>query len=83
MDEVYLMFHQIKHLMLKVLRQFSQTSGNEKTCYTVVSGCCAGGTKLPSLKEKMLLKDVIPHVIFIRVHPKEWIDGEGIQLLLE
>ena len=25
-----------------------QTSGNEKTCYTVVLACCAYGTKLPN-----------------------------------
>ena len=26
-----------------------KTSGNEKTCYTVVLACCADGTKLPPL----------------------------------
>ena len=37
-----------------------KTSGNEKTCYTVVLACCADGTKLPPsinfLKEKRCLK---------------------------
>ena len=37
-----------------------KTPGNEKTRYTVVLACCAGGTKLPPfikfLKEKRCLK---------------------------
>ena len=43
-----------------------KTSGNEKTCYTVVLACCADGTKLPPLlisKRKTLPKDVIPRGI--------------------
>jgi len=56
-----------------------KTSGNEQTRYTVVLVCCADGTKLPPLlilKRKMLPKDVIPCRIYIRVHSKEWMDGE-------
>ena len=62
------------------------TSGIEKTRYTVVLACCADGTKLPPLlicKRKTLLKDVIPHGIYVHVHCKGWMDGEGMKLWLE
>ena len=56
-----------------------KTSGNEKTCYTVLA-CCADGTKLPPLlifKRKTLPKDVIPHGIYIHVHVKDgWMEKE-------
>jgi len=61
-------------------------SGNEKTHYTVVLACCADGTKLPPLlifKRKMPPKDVIPHGIYVQVHSKGWMDGEGMKLWLE
>ena len=54
-----------------------KTSGNEKTCYTVVLAFCADGTKLPPLlisKRKTLPKDVVPHGIYVHVHSKGW-DG--------
>ena len=54
--------------------------------YTVVLLCCADGTKLPPLlifKRKTLPKDVIPHRIYIHVHSKGWMDGEGMKLWLE
>jgi len=63
-----------------------KTSGNEKTCYTVVLACCADGTKLPPLlifKRKTPPKDVISHGIYIHVHSKGWMDGEGMKLWLE
>ena len=63
-----------------------KTSGNEKTHYTVVLACCADGTKLPPLlnfKRKTLPKEVIPHGTYIHVHPKGWMDGEGMKLWLE
>ena len=50
-----------------------QTSGNEKTCYTVVLVCCAYGTKLPSFlifKRNTLRKNVIPRGIYVHVHSK-------------
>ena len=63
-----------------------KTSGNERTRYTVVLACCADGTKLPPLlifKRKTLPKDVIPHGIYIHVHSKARMDGEGMKLWLE
>ena len=63
-----------------------KTSGNEKTHYTVVHACCADGTKHPNLlifKRKMLPKDVIPRGIYVHVHSKGWMYGEGMKLWLE
>ena len=34
-------------------------------------------------KRKMLPKDVIPHGIYVHVHSKGWMDGEGMKLWLE
>jgi len=31
----------------------------------------------------MLPKDVIPHGIYVHVHCKGWLDGEGMKLWLE
>ncbi|KAG8225841.1 hypothetical protein J437_LFUL004770 [Ladona fulva] len=63
-----------------------KTSGYEKTRYTVVLACCADGSKLPPLlifKRKTLPKCTIPHGIYIHVHPKGWMDGEGMKLWLQ
>ena len=62
-----------------------KTSGNEKMRYVVLA-CCADGTKLPPLlifKRKTLPKDVIPYGIYVLVHSKGWVDGEGMKLWLE
>jgi len=53
---------------------------------TLVLACCADGIKLPPLlifKRKTLPKDVIPHGIYVHIHSKGWIDGEGMKLWLE
>jgi len=68
-----------KTIMIKI-------SGNEKTHYTVILPCCADGTKLPPLlifKRKTPPKDVIPHGIYVHVHSKGSMDGEGMKLWLE
>ena len=51
-----------------------QTSGHEKTHFTVVLACCADGTKLPpmiSFKRKMFLKEKIPSGLIVYMHEKE------------
>jgi len=63
-----------------------KTSGNEKMPYTVVLVCCADGTKLPPLlifKRKTLPKDIVPHGIYVHVHSKGWMVGEGMKLWIE
>lgn len=63
-----------------------KTSGNEKSHFTVVLSCCADGFKLPPLlifKRKTYPKESIPPGIFIHVHPKGWMDEDGIKLWLE
>lgn len=58
-------------------------SGHEKSHYTAVLSCCADGTKLPPLlifRRKLLPKDKIPRGIFIHIHPKGWIDEEGVKI---
>ena len=63
-----------------------KTSGHEKSHFTTVLACCADGTKLPPLlifKRKTLPKESIPPGIFIHVHPKGWMDGDGVKLWLE
>ena len=87
MDEAPLTFHRIKHWMLRgVKRIMIKTSGNEKTRYTAVLARCVDGTKLPPLlafKRKTLHKNVIPHGIYVPIHSKRWMDGEGMKLCLE
>ena len=63
-----------------------KTSGNEKAHYTVDLACCAEGTKLAPLlifERRTLPKDVIPHGVYVYVHSKGWMDGEGMKLWLE
>jgi len=89
MDEVPLMFDVPSNKTVDVKGAKTimiKTSGNEKTRYTVVLACCADGTKLPPLlifKRKTLPKDVIPYGIYVLVHSKGWVDGEGMKLWLE
>jgi len=81
MDEVPLTFDVPSNKTVEVKgakKIMIKTSGNEKSRYTVVLGCCADGTKLPNLlivKRKMLPKDVIPHGIYVHVHSKGRTDG--------
>ena len=68
-------------IVLQYCTIMTKNSGNEKTRYTVVLACCVDGTKLPPLlifKRKTLLKGVIPHGIYVHVHSKGWMDGEGM-----
>ncbi len=63
-----------------------KTSGHEKTHYTVVLTCCADGTKLPPMlifKRKTMPKDKLPSGVYVHVHPKGWMDENGMRLWLE
>ena len=63
-----------------------KTSGHEKTHFTAVLACCADGTKLPPFlifKRKTFPKESIPPGIFIHVHPKGWMDEDGVKLWLD
>lgn len=60
-----------------------KTSGHEKNRYTMVLACTADGNKLPPLvifKRKTLPKEKIPSGINVQVHPKGWMDEEGMRL---
>lgn len=60
-----------------------KTSGHEKNHYTVVLAVTADGNKLPPLvifKRKTLPKEKIPSGIQVHVHPKGWMDEEGMKL---
>ena len=90
MDEVSLMFDVPSNKTVDVKGAKTimiKTAGNEKTSYTVVLACCADGTKLSHLllifKRNTLPKDVIPHGIYVHVHSKGWMVGEGMKLWLE
>ena len=69
MDEVLLTFAVPSNKTVEVKgakKIMIKTSINKKTCYNVVLGCCADGTKFPPLlivKRKILPKDVFPHGI--------------------
>lgn len=89
MDEVPLTFDVVSNRTVDVKGSKTitiKTSGHEKTHYTAVLSCCADGTKLPPLlifKRKTLPKDKIPRGIFIHVHPKGWMDEEGLKIWLD
>ncbi|KAH1185488.1 hypothetical protein KIL84_018237 [Mauremys mutica] len=60
-----------------------KTSGHEKNHYTVVLAVTADGNKLPPLvifKRKTFPKEKIPSGIQVHVHPKGWMDKEGMRL---
>jgi hypothetical protein len=61
LDEVPLKFDVPSNETVDVAKiNMINTSGNKKTCYTVVLVCCADGTKLPPsliFKRKTLPKD--------------------------
>ena len=60
-----------------------RTSGREKTHFTVVLACCAGGTKLLRMiifKRKTFPKEKIPSGVIVQVHEKEWMSEEGMKI---
>ena len=60
-----------------------KASGPEKTHFTVVLACCAGGTKLLRMivfKRKTFPKEKIPSGVIVQVHEKEWMSEEGMEI---
>ena len=63
-----------------------KTSGHDKTHYTVVSSCCAGGTKLPPMlifKIKNMPKEAVPRGIIVHVPHKGCMDKNGVKIWIE
>jgi hypothetical protein len=61
-----------------------KTSDRQKTHFTFVLACCAGGTKLPPLLIiKVMPSDKIPQEMFNHIHAKGWMDENGMKLWLE
>ena len=59
-----------------------KTTGHEKDRFTVMLACTADGGKLPPFvvfKRKTLPKDKFPAGIFVRVHPKGWMDDDLVK----
>ena len=60
-----------------------KTTGHEKTHFTVVLACMANGDKLSPMvifKRKLIPKEKFPAGVVIHVHPKGWMDEEGVIL---
>ena len=63
-----------------------RTTGHEKTHFTTVLACMADGTKLPHMvifKRKTMPKENFPPGVVVHVHPKGWMDEEGMLLWLK
>ena len=62
-----------------------RTTGHEKTHFTTVLTCLADGTKLRPMvifKRKTMPKVKFPPGVVVHVHPKGWMDEEGVLLWL-
>ena len=58
------------------------TSGHEKDHLTVMLACTADGEKLPPyvvFKRRTLPKVTFPAGVFVRVHPKGWMDDDLVE----
>ena len=61
-------------------------SGHEKSRFTVVLICMADGTQLKAMiifKRKTMTKEKFPPDVVIHVHPKGWMNTEGIRLWID
>ena len=62
------------------------TTGHEKSRFTVVLACMADGTKLKPMvifKRKNLPKENFPPGVLVHCHPKGWMDEAGMKLWVE
>ena len=60
-----------------------KTTGHEKTRFTVVLACMADRTKLKPMvvyKRKTMPKLKFPAGVIVHVHPKGWMDEDGVKL---
>ena len=58
-----------------------KTTGHEKDHFTVVLACTADGAKLkPMVILKTMPKGNFPDGIVLHVHPKGWMDSDGMFL---
>ena len=63
-----------------------KTTGHERTHFTTVLCCMADGTKLPPMvifMRKTIPKEKFPPGVIIHVHPKGWMDENGMLLWLQ
>jgi len=63
-----------------------QTTGHEKSNFTVILGCMADGTKLPAVcifKLKNISRESFPEGIFIRVNDKGWCNEQEMLWWIE
>ena len=63
-----------------------KTTGNEKTRFTVVLSCLADGTKLKPMvifRQKTLPKDKFCPGVLVHIHPRGWMDEDGVKLWIE
>ena len=65
---------------------FVKTTSHEKTRFTVVLACLADGTKLKPMvvfKRKTMPKERFSSGVVIHVHPRGWMDEEGVKIWIE
>lgn len=58
-----------------------RTTGHEKSHFTAVMSCTGDGNELPTvviLKRKMVPKFKVSDGVLLRVHPKSWMDRDGM-----
>ena len=63
-----------------------KTTAHEKTRFTVVLACMADGTKLKPMvvfKRKTMPKLKFPANVIVHVHPKGWMDEDGVKLWID
>ena len=62
------------------------TTGHEKSHFTVVLPCLADGTKLKPMvifKRKTIPKEKFPAGVVVHCHPKGWMDEEGLKIWVQ
>ena len=63
-----------------------RTTGHERSHFTTVLGCLADGSKIPPMvifKRKTMPKEKFPAGVVVHVHPKGWMDEQGMHIWLD